>query len=274
MVTTWTFIFFSGVFMTGVGTTGNLESCVAMIFICFILLNISKALNYAFLVEKVYIVWSGGCSTPRFKAKVYKICSVILLVYVGMTVQFFIRYRTSYIIGDGACVFGYKGIAAVLLEAYNLFQNVTFTVLFVWPLWRSRVMSLRLKAVAKRTLYGTLGGIAISVINNAGLLAFGGTELAWICMTFCVAEVTMYALILNWVNSDSGSSLRKHLSLTEIDITAASKAENLTDPNTGRSVRDEFTQERSYPKNYEDGQRRRDHTNNVRLNFNSQGNVD
>ncbi|KAI3599058.1 hypothetical protein WG66_004033 [Moniliophthora roreri] len=261
MVFTWTFIFFSGIFMTGVGTTGNPESCAAVILICFILLNITKALNHAFLVEKVYIIWSSGCSTPRFETKVYKICSVSLLVYFGMAIDGFVRYRTSYITEGGGCVFGYKGIAAFLLETYNLLQNAAFALMFVWPLWHSRVTSPRLRAIAKKTLYGTLGGVMMSSVNAIALLVLGGTELAWMCMTFCVLEATLNAWILDWVNSESGSSLRKHRSLTEIEITAASKAANLTNPNTGPSVRDELIQERSDITDDEDEQGRQDHLN-------------
>ncbi|ESK84976.1 hypothetical protein Moror_9197 [Moniliophthora roreri MCA 2997] len=197
MVATWIFILVSGILMTG----------------------ISKALNYAFLVEKVYIVWSSGCSTPRFRTKVYKICSVSLLVYFGMAIDGFVRFRTSYITEEGGCVFGYKGIAAFLLETYNLVQNIAFA------------------------LIGTLGGVMMSSVNATALLVLGGVELAWMCMTFCVLEATINAWILDWVNSGSESSMRNHLVLTEIEISAEAKTGSLTALNTDYTDRDECTHE-------------------------------
>ncbi|KAI3621060.1 hypothetical protein WG66_003259 [Moniliophthora roreri] len=220
MVATWIFILVSGILMTGRNDEEPRIVCRDDIRL------LRPALNYAFLVEKVYIVWSSGCSTPRFRTKVYKICSVSLLVYFGMAIDGFVRFRTSYITEEGGCVFGYKGIAAFLLETYNLVQNIAFALMF-----------------RKKALYGTLGGVMMSSVNATALLVLGGVELAWMCMTFCVLEATINAWILDWVNSGSESSMRNHLVLTEIEISAEAKTGSLTALNTDYTDRDECTHE-------------------------------
>ncbi|ESK84978.1 hypothetical protein Moror_9199 [Moniliophthora roreri MCA 2997] len=265
IIVTWIFALLSGVLMTGVGT-GDPDSCLTAILSCFILPGISKCLIYAFLVEKVYIVWSGGCYTSRLKTEVYKICIAMLLVYIVMSIYGFIRYHTSYITEDGACVFGYKGItiAVSLLETYNVLQSLFFALLFVWPLWRLRVTSPRLRAVAKKTLYGTLLRVAMTIMSTVAFLVLGGTELALVCVTFYVAEGTINALILHWMNSEPGTSIREYPSLPEINITADFKAENTLGLGTDYTVGDEFSQKQSDIE-YEGDQTRRDHLDGKRI---------
>ncbi|EEB91315.1 hypothetical protein MPER_10341, partial [Moniliophthora perniciosa FA553] len=246
----------AGILMTGVGTNGNPESCAVAILSCFILPGISKCLIYAFLVEKVYIVWSGGCYTPRLKTEVYKICIAILLGYIVMSIYGFVRYHTSYITEDGVYVLPRR---VLLLEIYNVFQSFFFALLFVWPLWRLRVTSPKLRAVAKKTLYGTLLRVAMTIhgywivdlvqTSVVAFLVLGGTELAL---------GTINALILHWMNSEPGSSILEYPSLPEINITADFKTENMSGLVTDYTMGDEFTQKQSEIE-YEDDQTRRDH---------------
>ena len=63
-------------------------------------------------VEQVYIVWSGGKQTPRFKTPAYRICSFVLLGYVTVLVLM-IMGKNSFIRGDGMCMIGLKDFAYV-----------------------------------------------------------------------------------------------------------------------------------------------------------------
>jgi hypothetical protein len=71
-----------------------------------------QLLIYGFLVEKVYIVWSGGNQTPRFKTPAYRICSVVLLGYITVAILMIIG-QISLIRGDGMCMIGLKDFAYV-----------------------------------------------------------------------------------------------------------------------------------------------------------------
>jgi hypothetical protein len=74
--------------------------------------DLKQVLIYGFLVEKVYIVWSGGNQTPRFSTPAYRICSVVLLGYVTVLVLMILG-QNSLIRGDGMCIIGLKNFAYV-----------------------------------------------------------------------------------------------------------------------------------------------------------------
>ncbi|ESK89775.1 hypothetical protein Moror_16837 [Moniliophthora roreri MCA 2997] len=219
LIDSWFFVLFSGILLTGIGTMGDPVACSLAIFSCILFQGSSKVLIYAFFVEKVYIVWSGGNRTPRLKTKVYKICSVILLGYVVIDVLFFLGHASHIREEDGVCILGYKNYASIALVTYDLVQNVFFTIMFLWPLWRSRVMSPRLRNVAKKTFYGAVSGLTISAANTVVLIALRGTELSWVCMNSCVADVAANALILYWVSSGTPSDSVDHFTLPEINVT-------------------------------------------------------
>jgi hypothetical protein len=77
--------------------------------------DVKQVLIYGFLVEKVYIVWSGGNQTPRFSTPAYRICSVVLLGYVTVLVLMILG-QNSLIRGDGMCIIGLKNFAYVSLS--------------------------------------------------------------------------------------------------------------------------------------------------------------
>jgi hypothetical protein len=115
----------------------------------------------------VYIVWSGGNHTPRFSTHAYRICAVVLVGYVTVVVLMIVGQMSS-LRADGLCIIGLKKIAYVIpsrktafayavystisMISYDLFLNVFLTGMFLWPLWRSKVMSHKLRNVATRTL--------------------------------------------------------------------------------------------------------------------------
>jgi len=115
----------------------------------------------------MYIVWSGGNQTPRFRTPAYRICAVVMLGYVAILVLMIIG-QNSWIRTDGMCIIGLKDFAyvhvpediahfscyhrTIPLISYDLFLNVFLTAMFLWPLWRSNVTSHRLRNVATRTL--------------------------------------------------------------------------------------------------------------------------
>lgn len=94
-------------------------------------LIVVKIFIYAFLSEKVrslpiicnprltqqqvYIVWTGGNQTPRLKAKVYRICGLVIIGYIVIAILMVLG-RQSEIRDDDVCVIGLKSYAYVSLS--------------------------------------------------------------------------------------------------------------------------------------------------------------
>ncbi|KAF9258558.1 hypothetical protein L218DRAFT_948274 [Marasmius fiardii PR-910] len=77
-------------------------------FACAVLHNVDRLLIHAFLVEKVYIVWSNGCMIPRRKTNMYKVCLLVQMGFMGLFLWFFPNISTR--IGEkGACFVVYEG---------------------------------------------------------------------------------------------------------------------------------------------------------------------
>jgi len=118
-------------------------------------------------VVQMYIVWSGGNQTPRFRTPAYQTCAVVMLGYVAVLVLMIIG-QNSFLRADGMCIIGLKSFAYVHISedivhssychrtipllSYDLFLNVFLTAMFLWPLWRSNVTTRGLRNVATRTL--------------------------------------------------------------------------------------------------------------------------
>ncbi|KAL0571769.1 hypothetical protein V5O48_010198 [Marasmius crinis-equi] len=164
------------------------------------------------LLAQVYIVWSGPLRSPRIKTTAYKVCLIVQLGYVAINVLYFIA-KSSKIQGDGACVLGLRHFATIPLVIYDFIQNVLFTFMFLWPLYRSKVMNPALRRVAKRTLIGAVSGLSIFAANTLIIIGFGGHELDW---------VTLNALIIYWVSSGPPSDEVNHAPLPRITVTTGS----------------------------------------------------
>ncbi|KAG7098067.1 hypothetical protein E1B28_000041 [Marasmius oreades] len=221
LLDSWIFVVFSGILSTGVGLIGSITTCQIAIILCILCYGSTKLFIYAFLVEKVYIVWSSGNQTPRFQTPVYRICCTVQLGYL---VIFFLMIfgRKSFMNEDRVCVLGLESFATIPLVAYDLSQNVLFTGMFLWPFWRSHPMSPKLRAMAKKTLYAACGSLTVSAVNYVVIIALHGQEIGWICLVSCVTDVTLNALLLFWVSSGSSRSGEccDRFSLPQMDMTA------------------------------------------------------
>ncbi|KAJ6581571.1 hypothetical protein B0H19DRAFT_512771 [Mycena capillaripes] len=146
----WLFLFASGILIFGVGLETHKTGCSAGIYLCIVFYSSSKLLIYAFLIEKVYVVWAVG--EKRFRSPVYIICVITVGLYAGIIALLFFGRISQFRNGDEACVIGLKSYASIPLLSYDLYINVFLTGLFLWPLLRSNLSTPRLKRVAIRTL--------------------------------------------------------------------------------------------------------------------------
>ncbi|KAG8725786.1 hypothetical protein FRC12_024035, partial [Ceratobasidium sp. 428] len=140
----WVFVFLSGVLILGSGLSKDHVNCSLGIFACIALYALSKILTYAFLMEKVHVVW-GGAHQPRLKSPVYRICLITMTPYI-IIILLMLLGRIAFIREDGACIIGLKRLASLSLLIYDLYINVFLTAMFIWPLARSKLINPRLKA--------------------------------------------------------------------------------------------------------------------------------
>jgi hypothetical protein len=109
--------------------------------------TVAKLING--VVEKVYIVWPspGG----RLSSIPYRIgfCALLgfLLVFIMMIVG-----RIAYLTEDRQCIIGFQPVSTLTALVVDLFVNILLTSLFLWPLWRSKLLSPNIRRAASRTL--------------------------------------------------------------------------------------------------------------------------
>ncbi|KAJ7111791.1 hypothetical protein C8R44DRAFT_882844 [Mycena epipterygia] len=198
------FLFSTGFLIFGVGLQTNATACAAGILLCVCFYTSSKILIYAFLTEKVYIVWDTGRS--RLRSPVYLICMVTVCLYSAVILLVFIGRINEFRAGDGACVLGVRPTASLPLLSYDLYINVLLTALFSWPLLRSKHSSARLRRVATRTLFASAVALSTSTVNITVLTIMKGHELGWVCLTSCGTDVIFNAAALFWVTGGTSQA--------------------------------------------------------------------
>ncbi|KAJ6505215.1 hypothetical protein C8R45DRAFT_972030 [Mycena sanguinolenta] len=200
LLDSYLFILAGGLLIFGVGLRRNGHSCSAAIYLCVLFYTSSKILIYAFLTEKVYIVWENG-ARRRLKSPVYLICMGTIVLYLGIILAMFFERIAAFRSGDSACVIGLKPMASLPLLSYDLYINVLLTSLFVWPLLRLKFANPRLRRVATCTLVASIAALTTSTVNIGILTILHGRELAWVCLASCGADVVLNAVALFWVTS-------------------------------------------------------------------------
>ncbi|KAL7410182.1 hypothetical protein BDY24DRAFT_188736 [Mrakia frigida] len=209
-ITSWSFLFTSGVLVLGVGMSSSVTSCSMGIVSCIVFYVASKIFIYLFLIEKVHVV--SGTSLPRLKSKMYLLCAFSIALYIVIIVLMVLG-RVADLREDGACEIGLKKYASVALLGYDLFLNVFLTALFVYPILRSKFVNKKLRTVAIRTMLSALMALTTSTINMLVLTLMHGKQLGFVCLASCGADVTINALVLFYVTWASLSLLITSLRL-------------------------------------------------------------
>ncbi|CAE6421507.1 unnamed protein product [Rhizoctonia solani] len=211
LVVSWLFVFGAGVLIHGVGMATSHDACSAGIVLCTWLYAISKVLIYAFLIEKVRVVWDV-VAQPRMTSPVYVVCLFVVIPFCGVPILMIIG-RIAFFKEDMTCVIGLKHFSSLTLLIYDLCMNVFLNAMFLWPLLRAKLINPRLRRVARRTLVAAGAALATSVINISILTAMR-QQLGWVCLGSCGTDVTLNAIVIFWVTmpmTDSPSqSARGH----------------------------------------------------------------
>ncbi|KAJ7446744.1 hypothetical protein FB451DRAFT_1412160 [Mycena latifolia] len=221
----WLFLFTSGVLIFGVGLETHEAGCLAGIYLCIVFYASSKLLIYAFLIEKVYVVWAVGPGGKRSQSPVYIASAVTVGLYGGIVALLFFGRISQFRDGDKACVIGLKPTASIAMLSYDLYINVFLTALFLWPLLRSSFSTPQLKRVAIRTLLSSAAALTTSTINMVVLTVLKGHELGWVCLASCGTDVVLNAIALFWVTGAS----RQGTTLTNSCVECERRIETTSD---------------------------------------------
>ncbi|KAF9004074.1 hypothetical protein BDQ17DRAFT_1241723 [Cyathus striatus] len=198
----WLFLFSSGILLMGVGLELNVAVCTAAIYLCIIFYSSSKFLVYAFLAEKVHVVWSPTVGTRRFESPVYLTCIVSVALYC-IVITLMVGGPIHEFNSDGACVIGLKPLASIPLLVYDLYINIFLTGMFMWPLVRSKIMSGGVRRLAIRTFVAALFGLTTSTVNMTVLIILHGRELGWVNLGACGGDIIVNATAIFWVSGSS-----------------------------------------------------------------------
>lgn len=202
-IDSWAFVFLSGVLVNGVGMSLGIEACSLGIFACIVFYCVSKLLTYLFLLEKVYIVWPS--KRGRWASIPYRIGFCAVLGFVVVFIMMLIG-RIAYLTDDRQCIIGLQKASSMTTLFVDLFVNILLTSLFLWPLWRSKLLSPNIRRVASRTLVASFAALAISATNMSILTIVHGQELGWVCLASCSTDVVVNAMVLFWLTRPGQSS--------------------------------------------------------------------
>ncbi|CAE6373417.1 unnamed protein product [Rhizoctonia solani] len=197
LVISWIFVTGTGILIHGVGLSSSQDACSWSIFMCIWLYALTKLLIYAFLSEKVRVVWDV-IAQPRLKSPVYLLCLLVMLPFGAMPILMIVGRIAFLRSTDMACIIGLKPFSSIPLLSYDVFTNVFLNTMFLWPLLRFKLVNSHLRAVARRNLVAAAASLATSITNLAILMVLRH-ELGWVCLGSCTADVTFNALAIFWV---------------------------------------------------------------------------
>jgi len=243
----WAFLFSSGILIFGLGLEPRQSMCSGAVDVCIVFYATSKIFLYAFLIERVHVVWSpisGG--RRRFSSPVYVVSFLTVGLYTMVICLMFVGRKSYFRASDGACVIGLKPIASIPLLSYDLYINVLLTLLFLWPLFSTKLSNPRLRRVAIRTLIASGIALTTSAANIAVLASLRGEELGWICLGSCGADVIFNAFALFWVtipseSHGSSASLEEDIHLEHVTIAGLAVQDNLSLPQTPMAQKQTFS---------------------------------
>ncbi|KAG8952009.1 hypothetical protein FRC04_005342 [Tulasnella sp. 424] len=200
----WAFIFAGSVLVTGAGLALNEITCAMAIYSCIILYAFSKILIYAFLIEKVWLVWRKDYKTgfqARWNNGIWRTGMTGLTLYIGILILMLVGKQAEIRPRDGVCVIGLTRFSSIPLLTFDLFITLALTSMFVRPLWAGKFPTPKLRNLAIKTVVSSGVALGTSAVNIAVLTVLHGKELGWVCLTSCGGDVTINALVLYIVTS-------------------------------------------------------------------------
>ncbi|KXT05553.1 hypothetical protein AC578_3680 [Pseudocercospora eumusae] len=196
--------------------------CNGMMITCLLLHNTSKAVEFAFLIERAYIIsWPNN---SRFHTPEYVLCTLfIMLPYVAVT-GLAIQFRIAYLFSDEpdtVCIIGIKRFAIVPMLCVETLAELFLTLRFLFPLLlvhrRGKGLLPPLRKVVIRTSVGAAITLLLDVAVKVSLTLFNG-EPTWLCYLACKVEAFLAACVLHWVTKPVLSKAERRSGQLELGV--------------------------------------------------------
>ncbi|OAQ64454.1 nnrS protein domain-containing protein [Pochonia chlamydosporia 170] len=220
--------------------TGSL--CNAVGLTCVVCYTLAKSIIYLFFIERIHVVRAPFF--PRSRDWIYITC--MILVFVIFVVQFtntFLRRDSEMQQRDGRCHMGIWRVASIMLLTIDVVSGLGLTGLFFYllhPVTKAHGSALapapgvsrsgaageafmaennRFESAIQRNIRillrkSIIGGFLIvtpTIANMIQLVITEVHELAIICLSICMLDVTLNTVVVNWLTFGSSAEAERNL---------------------------------------------------------------
>ncbi|EOD51641.1 hypothetical protein UCRNP2_1568 [Neofusicoccum parvum UCRNP2] len=191
----WCYIFVGGVLNLGVGLSQSVTECSRGIFLCTWFYTTTKLGVYLFLMERAFIVRGGGI---RLQSWHYRFNFFLIACWIVV----FVLLETGRIFAlreDGVCTFGWQWWALIPLMSLDVFVNLYLLAMFVIPLFKNQFINHKLRRLAIKSLWTSVGSVLATMINLVMLIMIDAP--GWLCLGSCGIDIFANALLLFYMTA-------------------------------------------------------------------------
>ncbi|KAB2575113.1 hypothetical protein BFW01_g8344 [Lasiodiplodia theobromae] len=186
----WCYIFVGGLLNLGIGLSQSLKECSTGLFLCTWFYTTTKLGVYLFLMERAFVVRGGGV---RLQSWHYRFNFFLM----GCWLCVFVLLETGRIYAlreDGVCTFGWEWWALIPLMSLDVFVNIYLVAMFVIPLFRDQFVNRKLRRLAIKSLWTSVGSVIATMVNLVMLIMIEAP--GWLCLGSCSIDIFANAVLL------------------------------------------------------------------------------
>ncbi|KAJ4989970.1 hypothetical protein SVAN01_04617 [Stagonosporopsis vannaccii] len=228
----YAFIFSSAIMLVGQGLF-NHGLCFSATWICLILYTACKGTIYIFIVERIHVVRAPFIR--RSQDWLYWTCMVVVIAsFLGVSINAYLKPIIE-MHSDGRCHMGIPGRASIPFMAVDIGVNAALTAVFFYllrPVVKLHGLNTISGVFARHTVRRTdapqarketsvqrnirillwkslLGSMLIMLPTIGNMVQFyitHGREVALLCLSLCVADVSWDAVVIHWLTFGSAEA--------------------------------------------------------------------
>ncbi|KAF1926397.1 uncharacterized protein M421DRAFT_7010 [Didymella exigua CBS 183.55] len=235
------FIFSSAIMLAGQGLF-NHNLCFSATWICLILYTACKGTIYIFIVERIHAVRAPFVRRTR-DWLYWSLMAIVVGSFFGVAINAYLKLIIK-MQDDGRCHMGIPGQASIPFMVVDISVNAALTGVFFYLLrpvvnlhglntisgvfGKSSVKNRDMPQARKETavqrnirilLWKSLfGSMLITLPTIANMVQFyitGGRELALICLSLCVVDVSWDAVVIHWLTFGSAEAEKEFTRSTQ-----------------------------------------------------------
>ncbi|KAJ4407013.1 hypothetical protein N0V91_004179 [Didymella pomorum] len=223
------FIFASAIMLAGQGLFSH-NLCFSATWICLILYTACKGTIYIFIVERIHVVRAPF--VRRTHDWLYW-CLMVMVVasFLGVAINAYLKPIIE-MQEDGRCHMGIPGQASIPFMVVDISVNAALTGVFFYLLrpvvklhglntvsgvfgkntvkdldtpkaQKETAVQRNIRILLWKSLFGSMLIMLPTVANMVQFYITGGRELALICLSLCVTDVSWDAVVIHWLTFGS-----------------------------------------------------------------------